>query len=234
MHLKRGASMDLAQIDQTQDLNAWLKEHNMQAYWDRDGGAPPEFKPFLWKWDEIYNGMMKATQVVPMELAFRRNIGLRNPSLGANGATNLACGVQCILPGEAAKAHRHTASAIRFIVKGTPKAYSVAEGEGLPMEEGDFLTNPHWTWHDHFNESDQPVMWIDGLDVRLASLAKQFREDFPADQQPQDKPMGFSAKVYGKLKPSWGEPEHETPPFRYPWSETYRTLMALKQSEAEA
>ena len=225
--------MDLEGVTETQDLNQWLRDNHMQGYWDRDEAAS-QFKPYLWKWDPLYRGMLKATEVVPMEQAFRRNIGLRNPSLGQQSGTNLALGMQCILPGEFAKAHRHSASAIRFIVKGSPDAFSVAEGEALPMEEGDLLTNPHWTWHDHFNNSDQPVMWLDGLDVRLAALAKQFREDYPAGQQPQDKPTGYSAKLLGHVKPASGKSEHQTPPFRYPWADTYAALMAMKQSEVDA
>jgi gentisate 1,2-dioxygenase len=36
--------------------------------------------------------------------------------------------VQLVKPGEVAAAHRHTAAAVRFIVKGTPKAYTIVEG----------------------------------------------------------------------------------------------------------
>jgi gentisate 1,2-dioxygenase len=44
--------------------------------------------------------------------------------------------VQLVNPGEVAAAHRHTAAAIRFILKGNPKAYTVVQGERLPMSGG--------------------------------------------------------------------------------------------------
>ena len=43
----------------------------------------------------------------------------------------------------------------------------MVEGESFDMEEGDFLTNPNWTWHEHVNNSNQPVLWIDALDSPL-------------------------------------------------------------------
>lgn len=226
--------MDISTVTDKATLNRWLRERNLRGYWDRDEAAgPPQFKPFLWKWDDIYTGMMKATQVVSMEETFRRNMGLTNPSLGPHGGANLNLGLQCVLPGEFAKAHRHSAAAIRFVVQGGEGAYSVVEGEPMPMLDGDLITTPHWTFHDHVNDSDRPVIWLDGLDVRLASLAKQFRQDFPADQQPRDKPVGTSARMLGHARPSWIKSPHLTPPFRYPWTETSATLAAIKESEAE-
>ena len=35
------------------------------------------------------------------------------------------------------------------------------------MEEGDLILTPNWTWHDHINESEEPIIWLDGLDVPL-------------------------------------------------------------------
>lgn len=221
--------MDLSAIYDTNDLNVWLKERDLGGYWDMDEPGKA-LTAKLWKWDDLHNGITKACEVVPMEQTFRRNVSLRNTSAPAN----LRFSLQCILPGESAKAHRHSANAIRFIVQGSPKAYSVAEGEALPMEEGDLLTNTHWTWHDHFNESDKPVMWLDSLDSRFANLANAFREDYPTDVQPQTKPMGYTARTLGHVQPTWIKSEHRIPPYRYPWADTYATLMALKQNEMEA
>ena len=41
------------------------------------------------------------------------------------------------------------------------------------MEEGDLITTPNWTWHDHYNGSDESVIWLDGLDVRLLAVRLQ-------------------------------------------------------------
>src|SRR5205085_1246715 len=84
-----------------------------------------------------------------------------------------------------ATAHRHNAAAIRFVVQGVEGAFTVVEGEALPMGDGDLITTPNWTWHDHYNDSDKPVIWLDGLDIRLVRLAKLFSEPFSETRQPR-------------------------------------------------
>ena len=102
------------------------------------------------------------------------------------------------------------------------------------MEEGDLITTPNWTWHDHFNGSDEPIIWLDGLDVRLVSyLGAQFQVNFVQEQQPVEKPDGYSSKILGHARPTWMKTGHPTPPFRYRWEETYSSLLALKESEGD-
>ena len=36
-----------------------------------------------------------------------------------------------------------------------------------PALHGDFIITPAWTWHDHGNLGDQPVVWLDGLDIPI-------------------------------------------------------------------
>ena len=33
------------------------------------------------------------------------------------------------------------------------------------MRRGDFLLTPGWNFHGHHNDTDQPMAWIDGLDI---------------------------------------------------------------------
>jgi 1-hydroxy-2-naphthoate dioxygenase len=142
--------------------------------------------------------------------------------------------VQLVKPGEIAAAHRHTAAAIRFVIKGTPNAYTIVEGERFPMQEGDLITTPNWTWHDHFNGSEEPVMWLDGLDVRLVTnFGAMMQENFKKDQQPIEKPDSYSAKVFAHARPKWIKNAFEAPPYRYPWEETYASLEALKASAGD-
>jgi len=141
--------------------------------------------------------------------------------------------VQCVMPGEVAKAHRHNAAAIRFVVQGVKGAYTVVEGEAIPMEEGDLITTPNWTWHDHYNDGNKPVIWLDGLDIRLISLGERFQENFSEDRQPVQKKTGFTASTLGHVRPGWLKSEHSTPPFRYGWGDTASTLEPLRSAEAE-
>src|SRR6185312_1542374 len=100
----------------------------------------------------------------------RRVLILENPALaGKSAATHtLYAGLQLILPGEVAPAHRHSQSALRFVIEGEG-AYTAVDGERTYMNPGDFIITPSWTWNDHGNDSDQQMVWLDGLDIPLVS-----------------------------------------------------------------
>src|SRR2546426_244296 len=112
---------------------------------------------------------------------------LFNPGLnGAWATTNtLIAAVQVLLPGEVARAHRHSPAAIRFIISGNG-AYTAVEGEKVIMHEGDLVLTPSWTWHDHGNETSETVVWMDGLDVPLTKALNciffQMHEQLKADR----------------------------------------------------
>jgi gentisate 1,2-dioxygenase len=192
-----------------------------------------EFKPFLWKWADIHAALVKSTEVVPMHETGRRTIQMRNPSLGGRMSNSIHMSVQCVMPGEVAEAHRHTAAAIRFVVQGVEGAHTVVEGEPVPMRTGDLITTPSWTWHDHYNDGAEPVIWLDVLDVRLASIGQMIQEDFPEAQQPRTRDVGFSGRTLGHVKASWLKSEHPTPPYRYPWTETEAAITALRAQELD-
>ena len=116
-------------------------------------------KPYHWNYDDVVRPfMMESGGLITAKEAERRVLILENPGLeGQSRITNsLFAGLQMILPGEVAPAHRHTPSALRFIIEGHG-AYTAVEGERTIMEPGDFVITPPWTWHDHGNESDQAM-----------------------------------------------------------------------------
>jgi gentisate 1,2-dioxygenase len=87
---------------------------------------------------------------------------LVNPALTDPPATvnSLFAGIQIVMPGETARAHRHAANAFRIIVEGAG-AVTTADGERLHMGPKDLLLTPGWHWHDHTQHGDGPVMWLD-------------------------------------------------------------------------
>ncbi len=215
------------------DLDRWLAERNLNGHWNRQARAP-KVQPHLWKWADINEGLQMAGESVPMDKTFRRTIQMVNPSLKSGMTHTIHLSVQLVKPGEIAKAHRHVAGAIRYIIKGSPKGCTIVEGEKFPMEEGDLITTPNWTWHDHYNGSDEPIMWLDGLDVRLVGyFGAQFQENFVKDRQPVERPDDYSSKILGHARPSWINSGFASPPFRYKWQETYETLRTLKESEGD-
>jgi gentisate 1,2-dioxygenase len=127
-------------------------------------------------------------------------------------------------------------TAIRFVVKAKEGAYTNVEGERFPMGEGDLILTPNWTWHDHFNGSDEPIIWLDGLDGPLIrSLNVLFYEQYEKEVQPPIHTegsaahrMGFTRKVIGS-KPE----ERRGVPFTYKWDDTYEALKSVGDSELD-
>ena len=89
-------------------------------------------------------------------------------ALGGTGSTttNLTTALQILLPGEKARPHRHTMNALRFVIEGTG-ASTIVDGKDCPMEEGDLVITPGWTWHEHVHRGDAPIIWLDALDAPL-------------------------------------------------------------------
>ncbi|MDX3908088.1 MAG: gentisate 1,2-dioxygenase [Pigmentiphaga sp.] len=135
--------------------------------------------PHHWTWDTMWPFLQRAGQLISAEEAERRVLVLENPGLrGQSRITHsLYAGLQLILPGEVAPPHRHSQSAMRFILQGQG-AYTAVGGRRITMTEGDFIITPSWSFHDHGNPSDSPMVWLDGLDVPIVELFDaQFRED---------------------------------------------------------
>ncbi|HEX4798370.1 MAG TPA: gentisate 1,2-dioxygenase, partial [Burkholderiales bacterium] len=78
-------------------------------------------KPYLWKWDEMWPSIQEAGLLITAKEAERRVLVLENPGLRGRSAIthSLYAGLQLILPGEVALAHRHSQSALRFILLGS-------------------------------------------------------------------------------------------------------------------
>jgi gentisate 1,2-dioxygenase len=120
----------------------------------------------IWRYSELREQVLEAGRLITAEEAERRVLILENPGLRGQSCItqSLYAGLQLILPGEVAPAHRHTQSALRLVLDGEG-AYTAVDGERTTMHRGDFIITPSWTWHDHGNPGNQPVVWLDGLDI---------------------------------------------------------------------
>ena len=140
-----------------------------------------------WDYEKIRPMLLEAGSVVGAEEAERRVLMLENPMLGPPYSTDtIYSGLQLVLPGEIAPAHRHVAFALRFVIEGSG-GFTAVEGQKLQMQRGDVLLTPSWQWHDHGNEGAEPVIWLDGLDLPLYRYAKvNFAENYHASQYPSE------------------------------------------------
>jgi gentisate 1,2-dioxygenase len=142
--------------------------------------------------------------------------------------------VQVLLPGEVARAHRHTPTAIRFIIEGTG-GYTAVDGERVYMAPGDLILTPSWAWHDHGNETKERIVWMDGLDIPLIqSLEAMFFQFYTARQVAATRSANFSKQLHGHahLNPTWvRERPQSSPLLLYSWDRTWEALDALREHE---
>ncbi|MDE2378163.1 gentisate 1,2-dioxygenase [Bradyrhizobium sp.] len=193
-------------------------------------------RPHLWKFDVIQDYMTEAGKLITAREAERRVLILENPGLRGQSkiTTSLYAGVQMVVPGDVAPAHRHSQSALRFVLEGKG-AHTTVDGERTSMEPGDFIITPSMTWHDHSNETSEPMFWLDGLDIPVVQFFDaSFVERMKEDQQPITKPNGDSFALYGhNLLPVDSKPRSKTSPiFSYPYSYTREALEKAKQRQA--
>ena len=192
-------------------------------------------QPHLWDFDnEMRALLLEAGGLITPKEANRRVLNLVNP--GFNGQPkileSLYAGLQMILPGECAPAHKHTPSALRFIMEGKG-AWTAVSGERSFMEPGDFLITPSMTWHDHGHDGDGPFFWMDGLDIPIVGcFGAMFFEAYPQDRAPQTREPGDSNARYGaNMRPvtgSWDKPE--SPIFHYPYARSREALETLRKN----
>jgi gentisate 1,2-dioxygenase len=216
-----------------------IGKYNMTPLWEvLRGLVTPEPKtkcvPKVWKFDDVKRLMLEAGDVISAEEAERRVLVLENPGLpGQSRVTNsLFAGIQLILPGEIADAHRHTSSAIRFVLDGEG-AYTAVEGEKAMMAHGDFIITANWAPHDHGNPGKEPVMWLDVLDMHIVNhFETSFGEHFDAKMQNTDREDGDSFERYASGVLPDGAPVElkRSPVINYPYAKMRPILERMKKS----
>ena len=191
----------------------------------------PSARPALWRYDDVRPAIMESGNLITAEEAVRRVLVLENPGLPDSSliTSALYAGLQLILPGEVAPSHRHTQSALRFIVEGAG-AYTAVDGERTTMAPGDFIITPSWTWHDHGNDGDEPVVWLDGLDIPIVALHDaQFAERYPEAVQPLARPEGDADARWGANMAlvNHDHRSRTSPVFNYPYAKSRAALAKL-------
>src|SRR5438094_4835564 len=192
--------------------------------------------PAYWSYAQMRPYLLEAGRLITAREAERRVLILENPGLrGASSITHsLYAGLQLILPGEVAPSHRHTQSALRFVIEGEG-AYTAVDGERTTMRPGDFIITPSWTFHDHGNPGDVPVVWLDGLDIPMVAFFDAgFAERYPEALQPVTKPEGDALARFGaNLLPLEYTPSSATTPvFTYPYVRSREALEQLRRHGA--
>jgi gentisate 1,2-dioxygenase len=190
-------------------------------------------QPHVWHYGDVKTLVMESGGLITAEEAERRVLILENPALhGESRVTNtLFAGIQMIMPGEVAPAHRHAASAIRFVLDGEG-AYTAVEGEKAFMAPGDFVITANWAPHDHGNPSKKPMLWLDVLDVPTVNFYEaSFAEHSDEAMQATTRQDGDSLSFYGSgVLPDGTAVTNRTPVINYTYARTRPIIERMMQA----
>lgn len=198
-------------------------------------GEPiPVSKPALWEFSRIRPLLIRAGELTPVEKAERRVLVLNDPGRGKGAmqvTSSIYCGMQLLMPGEKAPAHRHTPSAARIMVEGAG-AYTIVDGEKCVMERGDLILTPGGMWHDHGHDGSGPVIWLDALDLPLFVFLEGSYAEEADFQAPRNRPDASQVEyAQAGLVPSRrnGAARPRYPLLRFPWTHTEAGLRVLAE-----
>lgn len=200
LHEDKRTNMAYEKGNTLNDFNAELAAADMRGQWlsdeRRDSGAGgawkgdvweshPRGKPHIWKWQDTEPLVIKSGAAIKESFTARRSLMFASPGLERFTTHTMNVGIQMIKPGELAWAHRHSISALRFVIEGNRELFTVVDGAPCPMEDHDLVLTPNWQWHDHHNQSGGRALWLDVLDGPLVGALNQgIFENFGEDQQP--------------------------------------------------
>jgi gentisate 1,2-dioxygenase len=214
-----------------------LAQKNMAPLWEvmRNLVTPEPVSPVVpahWRYTDVQPLLFEAGAMISAEQAERRVLVLENPGLPHQSSIthSLYAGIQLVLPGEIAPQHRHSQAALRFILEGSG-ATTTVDGERFEMYPGDLILTPSWQWHDHQNETNEPIVWMDGLDIALVRLLDaSFSQNSNQKEQDVTRAKETSQTRYGaNLLPIDDAPiSLNSPLMRYPYEQARATLERMK------
>lgn len=189
-------------------LYADFRAQHLNPLWTQIGDLMPHHpRPkavaHVWRWSDLYPLAQASGDLVPVGRGGeRRAIGLANPGLGGEAyvSPTLWCAIQYLGPKETAPEHRHSQNAFRFVVEGEG-VWTVVNGDPVRMSRGDFLLTPGWNFHGHHNETDQPMAWIDGLDIPFS-----FHNDVGFFEFGSDRVTDYATPNHSRSERLWRHP----------------------------
>lgn len=224
------------------DYVAALKTQNLVPLWPSLRAVLPPEKPrpstraTHWSYEALRPLLMKAGELTPIEKAERRVLVLANPGHGLEkmqASAAMYLGMQLLLPGEWAPAHRHTPNAVRMVVEGEG-AWTTVNGEQCPMSRGDLILTPTGLWHEHGHDGNAPVVWLDVLDLPLVYYMEA---SYHVDGERQSVKPGRGDRTYarGGVVPTtvFQRNSSSYPMLRYPWVEARTALETLAADQPD-
>lgn len=250
-------------------LNIWLRTQAnapAQKPWFREtalnatgqiatgkvGAGQLKAQAHRWRWSDISPYLYRIAEIAtnsdtsPIEFADRQQFLLTNPGLGGRLqiANAMRCAVSIYNPGDVAPVHLHSPNASRTILS-EKGGYTIVEGERCEAARGDLILTPNGTWHDHGNDADEPVIWVDVLDWPVLEFLDCIWLDdhYPGEPGPLPRsqaashPSGYSKLLYGQggMLPTFASPQrgigHRTSPLIHYRGEDIRATLDAMRGE---
>jgi gentisate 1,2-dioxygenase len=149
--------------------DAWARAH-VVPLWETGVHRAESTAPAgrIWRWTQLRPLIEQACAITDTKQAERRVLALSDPDsvTGRRTVGNLNANLQILMPGETARPHRHTPNALRLVIEGGG-GLTIVDGKPCPMERGDLVITPAWSWHEHRHDGQGPLIWLDALDVPL-------------------------------------------------------------------
>lgn len=212
-----------------------LTESNLVPLWPSLRNVLPPRQPVpltqatAWHYRDIKPLLLEAGELTPIEKAERRVLVLANPGHGLENmkaTSSIYLGMQLLLPNEWAPSHRHTPNAVRLVVEGQG-AFTTVEGQKCRMEHGDLILTPSGLWHEHGHDGDEPVIWLDVLDLPLVYYMEASYVEGGDVQQVQGTDLGHHYAKGVVPTVHFVRQNANYPMLRYAWTDTKNVLDAL-------
>jgi gentisate 1,2-dioxygenase len=107
-------------------------------------------------------------------------------------------------------------------------AYTTVDGEKCPMSRGDLILTPTGLWHEHGHDGQDPVVWLDVLDLPLVYYMEASYH-INGDRQTVKTGSRDQQNVRSGVAPTrmFDRSSRAYPMLRYPWADTRAALQAL-------
>jgi gentisate 1,2-dioxygenase len=123
--------------------------------WENNSDRPSY--NLLYKWADTYQAL-KSLADGPCSPYDGVALEYVNPD-GGHTMPTMSCGIQMLRPDEATKTHRHNNSTIYHAFRGS--GTTIINGQSFHWDQGDCFVVPLWSWHSHFNRSqnDEAILF---------------------------------------------------------------------------
>lgn len=216
-----------------EELTELLAEHHLIGAWARDNKQSPRTGKTAahWKWEGIRNALLRSGELI--DIGSGGQTGMRSVTGVEARRFPVYMNAQVLMPGDHTEAHRNLRSETRLVLEAPPGAVFVCEFEAYPMNRGDVVISPPWTYHDHYNGGEEPVIFVDGYDNGYNPNVN-VNEKLPDGELYEEvtRPFGYTRALYGQTRTISEERPFPLPPMLYPWEDTRASLATMREAGA--